>query len=125
MEGERQIILKIILMKWKDNPMKATTDRNRGDWPPKVEELLDLLGKNGDRENGYALLFMIAFKLFIVREKQPVFAEGIYHGLGEITHIVDEFEHVVEKGTPPEQRDKCLSLIASAIRFLNEEYKKA
>lgn len=103
--------------------MIETMEKNNGDWPPKAEELLELLGKNRDHENGYALLFMIACKLFMVREKQPVFAEGIYHGLGEITHVIDEFEHAVEKGTAPEQRDKCLELIANAIRFLNEEYK--
>lgn len=102
--------------------MVETMEKNSRDRLPTAEELLELLGKNGDKKNGYALLFMIAFKLFTVREKQPVFAEGVYHGLGEITHVVDEFEHAVEKDTAQEQREKCLALIANAIRFLNEEY---
>ena len=76
---------------------------------------------NGNQENGELLLSRIALKLANKRKAEPVFAEGQYHGLGKIEENFRDFSQAVLKHDF-RQGEKAVALIASLIRFLNNEH---
>lgn len=78
---------------------------------------------NGDADKGRAMLEAIARRLGEAREKHPAWSEGPYYALGVIHSEFLELERAVEHETEDRQRDEALDVIATAIRFLGEEYK--
>lgn len=79
---------------------------------------------NGDRLAGDDIAQMIAERLNEARKKHPVFAIGPWHALGVIGAEYKEFEHAVLYENGARQIDEALNLIATAIRFINDEYEK-
>jgi len=78
---------------------------------------------NGNERKGRAIMQAIALRLEEARGKHPVYAEGAYHALGVIHAEFKELEHAVEHETESRQKDEALDVVATAVRFLGEEYK--
>lgn len=78
---------------------------------------------NGNERKGRAIMQAIALRLEEAREKHQVYAEGQYQALGVIHAEFKELEKAVEHETESRQMDEALDVIASAVRFLGEEYK--
>ena len=83
--------------------------------------ICSILG-NGNVSAGIALAGKLAERLTFARTKHPVFAEGVYQGLGRITGEYEELVHAVEHETCDRQFDEVLDVIVTAIRFANREY---
>ncbi len=87
-----------------------------------IEEILADIG-NGYSVSGVGLLKKIVLRLRHARDKHPVFAQNVYHCLGVITAEHEELVYAVEYETSERQQDETLDVIATAIRFANEEYR--
>lgn len=78
---------------------------------------------NGNEKRGRAIMQAIALRLEEAREKHPAYAEGPYHALGVVGSEIRELEKAVERETESRQKDEALDVVATAVRFLGEEYK--
>lgn len=78
---------------------------------------------NGNESKGRAIMQAIALRLEQARDKHPLYAEGPYQALGVIGSEFHELEKAVEHETESRQMDEALDVIATAVRFLGEEYK--
>ena len=78
---------------------------------------------NGNEHKGRAIMQAIALRLEEAREKHPVYAEGQYQALGVIHGEFRELEHAVEHEIEARQADEALDVVATAVRFLGEEYR--
>lgn len=78
---------------------------------------------NGNERRGRAIMQVIALRLEHARREHPLFAEGPYQALGVIGSEFRELEHAVEHETESRQADEALDVVATAVRFLGEEYK--
>ena len=76
---------------------------------------------NGNQENGEILLSRIALKLANERKADHVFAAGQYHALGKIEEKFRDFSQAILKHDF-RQREKAVILVASLVRFLNNEH---
>lgn len=78
---------------------------------------------NGNEKRGRAIMQAIALRLEQARDKHPLYAEGQYQALGVIGSEFHELEKAVEHETESRQMYEALDVIATAVRFLGEEYK--
>lgn len=78
---------------------------------------------NGNERKGRAIMQAIALRLEEARDKHPLYAEGPYHALGVVGSEFRELEKAVEHETESRQMDEALDVVATAVRFLGEEYK--
>lgn len=90
---------------------------------PILQYVCDTFG-NGDAERGFDILRGIASTLDHARDKHPTYAEGPYHALGVIHAEFRELEHAVEHEPEARQRAEARDVIATCVRYLNEEYKR-
>lgn len=78
---------------------------------------------NGDYEAGRTILYNITTHLEYARKKHPRFAEGPFQALGVIgadyQKLVDYIEHYASERL---QYEAVLKLLASCLRFLNDEH---
>ncbi len=65
----------------------------------------------------------IVERLAHARKKHPVFAEGMWEGFGVIHAELKEMEKEIDRGNEARALDECLDVVATCIRFLNEEWK--
>lgn len=78
---------------------------------------------NGNERKGRAIMQAIALRLEEARGKHPLYAEGPYQALGVVHAEFKELEHAVEHETEARQKDEALDVVATAVRFLGEEYR--
>ncbi len=65
----------------------------------------------------------ITDRLKHARKKHPVFAEGMWEAFGVIYAEIKEMEKEIDQANEARARDECLDVVATCIRFLNEEWK--
>ncbi len=78
---------------------------------------------NGNEAKGRAIMQVLALRLEHARREHPVFADGVVHALAAINGEMSELVHAVYYEAPGRERDEALDVIATAVRFLGEEYK--
>ena len=78
---------------------------------------------NGNEKRGRAIMQAVALRLEHARREHPLYAEGPYQALGVIGSEFRELEHAVEHETAARAMDEALDVVATAVRFLGEEYK--
>lgn len=71
-----------------------------------------------------ALYYRLLKALARAKELHPVFAEGIYQGIGCISEEMGELAQSVNHGEPEERvRSEAMDLLVVVWRFVQEEYK--
>ena len=78
---------------------------------------------NGNEKRGRAIMQAVALRLEHARRQHPVFAGDAVHALAAVSGEMSELVHAVYYEEPGREKDEALDVIATAVRFLGEEYK--
>lgn len=84
--------------------------------------MLEVWG-NGNAERGFALFNAVTMRLAHARRKHPVFAAGSLAALAVIGAEFGELCQAVEGESGERQRDECLDVMATALRFCGGEWQ--
>lgn len=85
-------------------------------------EFLKIIG-NGSAENGKNVILKIAQRLKEAREKHPVWEKSDTYAMSVIEREFEELLEAYIYESEARQMDEALDVIATTIRFINQEHK--
>lgn len=85
-------------------------------------EFLEIIG-NGSAENGKNVILKIAQRLKEAREKHPVWEKSVAYAMSVIQNEFYELWYAYNSESEARQVDEALDVIATTIRFINQEHK--